>query len=200
MSGPTSLVTLADVKDYLRISTTSDDTQLQDYIDAVTPVIEDITGPIVNKQYTEVYDGGVSRIQVRHFPVVSVDTLTEVYGQTLYTLTQVTLGSSTSTWSYTFDASTGLIVRRAFNVEAMFPIGANNVSITYTAGRSTVPANVALAAKMTIQHLWSQTRFNRNGARPGLGGDDIWQPGMGFAIPNRVRELLQNEQRIAGIA
>jgi hypothetical protein len=53
---------------------------------------------------------------------------------------------------------------------------------------------------MLIQHLWTTSQMNRNGGRPSIGGDDSFVPGMGFAVPNRVKELLQPSPRVPGVA
>ena len=75
-----------------------------------------------------------------------------------------------------------------------------NIKIIYIAGRATVPANVRLATLMLVQHLWTTSQNNKNGGRPNLGGDDTFVPGMGFAVPNRVKELLQPGGRVPGVA
>ena len=200
MTTPTAIVSLADVKAHLNKTDTDDDTELQFFIDAATPVIENIAGPVLPQTKTEYYNGGVSQIVLNWLPIVSVTSIVETYGQTNYSLTEISLGSSNTAFGYTVDYTTGKVVRRAYNAEALFPTGTNNVKVVYQAGRATIPANVRLATLMLIQHLWSTSQLNRNGARPTLGGDDSFTVGAGFAVPNRVRELLQPSPRVPGIA
>lgn len=200
MTTPTAIVSLADVKYHLNKTDNDDDTELQFFIDAATPVIENIAGPVLPQTKTEYFNGGVSQISVNWLPIVSVTSVTETYGQTNYTLTEISLGSSNSNFAFTVDYSTGRIVRRSFNAEALFPVGTNNVKVAYVAGRATIPANVRLATLMLIQHLWSTSQLNRGGGRPSLGGDDSFMSGAGFAVPNRVRELLQPSPRVPGVA
>ena len=206
MAGPTVLITLADAKTHLNksASVTTDDAELQGFIDACTPVIENIAGPVFQRSVTEYYSGGVTSLILDNTPIVSpITSIIETYGQTNYTLTEITLGSSNTGFGFTVDYTIGRIVRRAYNAEAMFPIGTNNVQVIYTAGLAAVPANVRLATLMLVQHLWGTSQLNKNGARPSLGGDDSFTQnpfGSGFAVPNRVRELLQASPRVPGIA
>lgn len=200
MAGPTVLVTLAEVKTHLNKTDSSDDAELQGFVDAATPIIENIGGPVIQRTIVEYYDGGQSRLELNSLPIVSVTSIIETYGQTNYTLTEVTLGGASTGFGFTMDYLTGQVIRRAYNAEARFPVGANNVQVTYVAGRTAVPANVRLAALMLIQHLWSTSQLNRNGGRPSFGGDDSFTAGAGFAVPNRVRELLQPTPRVPGIA
>jgi len=200
MTNPTVLVSLTDVKLHLNKTDSADDTELQGFIDAATPIIENIAGPVIPATRVEYYSGGQSQINVSSLPIMSITSVIETYGQTNYTLQEVSLGGVSTAFAFTIDYSTGRIVRRAYNAEAMFPVGTNNVQVTYTPGRSTVPANVRLATLMLIQHLWGSSQMNRNGGRPNFGGDDTFTSGAGFAVPNRVRELLQPSPRVPGVA
>lgn len=200
MTTPTVLVTLDDVKAHLNKTDFNDDLELQGFIDAATPLVENLAGPVVPRTVVEYYSGGTTSITLNSQPVLSVTSIVETYGQTNYNLTQVELGQGMTGFCFTLNPLTGQIIRRAYNAEAMFPIGTNNVRVEYIAGRATVPANIRLAALMLIQHLWSTSQLNRNGNRPTLGGDDSFVPGMGFAVPNRVKELLQPSPRVPGVA
>lgn len=197
---PTAIVSLADVKFHLNKTDNDDDTELQYFIDAATPIVENIAGPVIPTSRTEYFSGGVSQIVVNWLPIVSVTSIVETYGQTNYTLNEISLGSSNTAFGFTVDYTTGKIVRRAYNAEALFPLGSNNVKVVYLAGRTSIPGNIRLATLMLIQHLWSTSQLNRQGGRPTLGGDDSFTAGAGFAVPNRVRELLQPSPRVPGVA
>lgn len=200
MTTPTTIVSLADAKAHLNKTDNTDDTELQYFIEAATPIIENIAGPVLPQTKTEYYSGGVSQINLNWLPILSITSIVETYGQTNYNLTEITLGSSNTAFGFTVDYTTGRIIRRAYNAEALFPVGSNNVKVVYQAGRATIPANVRLATLMLIQHLWSTSQLNRQGGRPTLGGDDSFTVGAGFAVPNRVRELLQPSPRVPGVA
>lgn len=66
------------------------------------------------------------------------------------------------------------------------------LTITYTAGRDPLPGNIRLAALELAGHLWKQSQLNNGStARPSAFGDDqAIMPGLAYALPIRVRELL----------
>jgi hypothetical protein len=202
---PTSLVTLAEARTHLNFAAadTSHDTELQGFIDAATPVVEDVVGNVTGTTYTaEEYDPkGHSFIVLRHLPVSSVTTVTEYWANTAYTLTQVASPNLGVAYSYTLDLGSGRIVRRDSAAGTRpFPMGDGAVQVTYVAGRATVPANIRLAALELIRHLYQLTQ---QGGRPAFGGgaaeEGPWAP-SGFAVPTRVLELLAPHQRPPGMA
>lgn len=200
MTSPTALVTVDDVRTHLNMTTFENDAELQTFIDAATPLIDNIAGPTINTSITEYHSGGFSTIVLNRLPIVSVTSVVETKGQTNYTLTEGTLGSITNGFAFTIDYTTGTIIRRAYNAESIFADGNRNITVTYVAGRSSVPGNIRLATLMLVQHLWMTSQANSNGQRATIGGDDSFTPGMGFAVPNRVKELLQPSPRVPGVA
>lgn len=76
----TSIVTLADAKAFLNISTTDTDDELGDLLEAVSDTCERFTKKVWRSTtYTETYsiDGDVDDLQLRHVPVASVTSVTE---------------------------------------------------------------------------------------------------------------------------
>lgn len=71
----------------------------------------------------------------------------------------------------------------------------------YTAGRGDIPPTINLAARILLQHLW---RTQRGAARGGGPADDFSVtepiPGFGYAVPNRVLQLLESFKQPPGIA
>lgn len=204
MPPPPALLTLAETKTHLNIPTgdTSHDTEIQGFIDAATPVVEDITGNVTGTTYTaEEYDPhGLPFVVLRHVPVSSVTTIVEYWANTAYTLTQVADPSAGVAYSYTIDLDSGRIVRRDSNAGVRnFPVGLGAVRVTYIAGRATVPANVRLGALEIVRHNYQLTQ---QGGRPAFGGaaeDMSWTP-SGFAIPTRAYEWLAPTRTAPGIA
>lgn len=194
-----SIASLAEAREYLNFTAdTSHDAELQRFIDAADPVIEDIVGPVNTVQVTEWYDGGRPYIVLRQNPVISVDSVTEYSGATGTLLTVTTSPTDAGSWTYTFDPD-GILYRVTSAGSSFFARGATNVKVVYTAGRASVPANIKLAALELIRHLYQSTQ---QGGRPQFGGageEGPWAP-AGFAVPTRVIELLaphRRERRIA---
>lgn len=195
------LVTLADAKAHLNITNTTHDTELQGLITAMTPIVEAITGPILSAAYTEQYDGGGPLIVVQHRPILSITAVVEYYGATSYTLTQVATPDLASTYSYTYEAATGTLVRRTTGGAAIgFAAGAANVIVSYTAGHAVIPPNIRLGALELIRINYSQTQ--QGGRRRGTSTADAAPKGEAPAIfvTDRVREMLMPNRRFPSLA
>lgn len=204
MPPPTSLLTLAETRLHLNLPVADDshNTEIQGFIDAAAPVIEDVVGNVTGTTYTaEEYDShGLAFIVLRHVPVFSVTSVVEYWANTAYTLTPVADPSLGVAYSYTIDLGSGRIVRRDSNAGTRnFPIGPGAVRATYVAGRATVPANVRLGALELVRHNY---QMSQQGGRPAFGGaseDVSWTP-SGFAIPTRVYEWLAASRTAPGMA
>jgi hypothetical protein len=180
-----ALITLGEAKEFLNITTATNDSELTSFIAAASQMWTSRGLPGGASAWDEWYDGGSARISLRHFPVLTVPLVTENVGPVAYTLTQVTLGSSSSAYSYTLDATTGLLVRRAAGVAVPFAAGVANVRVTYTTGITDTPEDIKHAIKLLTKHLWDTQR----GGAKGLGGGAD-QPST-FTWPWRVDEIAR---------
>lgn len=197
------LVDLASVKAHLNIpaADTTNDDELQGFIDAAGDIARDVVGPIVPEDHTEWHNGGSPTITLDWLPVASVQSVTEYVAASTFPLTEQPLGSSVGSYEYTVDLPLGQITRRAVGDAVRFPAGTKNVRVMYTSGSGTIPATVRLGALELIRHLWQLTqqggRTRFGGA--GLDGESAGVP-TGFALPQRVLELWQPFKRPPGIA
>jgi uncharacterized phiE125 gp8 family phage protein len=133
-----ALTTLEAVKAYLKIdaSDTTDDTLLEDLINAASNAIENYCKRRFKEQiYTdEEYDGnGIKYLQLKQYPVISVDSVT--VDDTVLT-----------TDEYKVRKSNGTLIR----VGSVWPKGDINVLVTYTAGYSQIPYDLELACKHLV--------------------------------------------------
>jgi hypothetical protein len=196
------LCSLADLRDELNLtsSNTVHDDELRLYLAAATPIIEDLTGPMLPATVTEQYDGGTQNIILRHNPINTVTTVVEYWGSYAFTLTQASNPANAGQYSYTVDVGTGVITRRTPSGAAtFFATGLRNIHVTYTVGNGTVPANVRLAARRLAAHSY---RVSQQGTRPAFGTGDTDQAftPSGFAVPRSVLELVKPNRRPPGIA
>ena len=208
-TGGARLVSLDEIRDHLRMAPDDRqfDARLLRLLDGITPVIENITGPILQKVYQEeTYDGGNWFITVRHRPLVEVHSVVEYRGPIAYVLTQVPTPDLGTIYSYSFQPP-GRIVRRTVGGGiTSFPPGADTVFITYTAGQIVVPGNVKEATlRMMDLHFQRQELGGGRafgGTPSGVFGDDDLPKGppIGFFVPGAVRELLQPNRRHPSIA
>ncbi|MDV5147182.1 hypothetical protein R1T08_24145 [Streptomyces sp. SBC-4] len=183
-----ALLTLAEAKSVLELTgTTKYDADVQTYVDALTPVIERHTGPIEQRTVTETVNAYGPLLALTQVPAVSLTSLTPVH----------TGGTALDVAALALDGDTGVIRRLDGGVFAGGPWVA-----VYTAGRGLVRANIGVASRMLLQHWW-RTRYGAARGNPG-GGEDysVNEPvvGFGYAIPNRVLEILEPDKAVPGIA
>jgi len=200
---PGFIISLADARAGLSMvaANTVKDEDLRTYIAAVSPIMEDIVGPILRTTRTETYDGGSTRIALLWSPVISVATVTESYGTFARTLTaqDVFAGSGLDSYGYTVDLTSGVLSRRFAGISGPFPAGRRNIQVTYVSGRASIGGNVLLATRRLIRHLWQS---EQQGYRPQMGAPETamgYTP-SGFAVPKAVLELCAADTRVPGIA
>lgn len=213
MTAPsTDLVTIDDVVTHLSWSDatkTKFATPMARFISAATTVIEQISGPVVQRAFDEWYSGGNSRLQLDQFPVVgTLTTVTESYGaNAIWTLSEQPLDGSNgfNAYGYTIDRPTGQLIRRYSGVAGRWAAGVRNVHVVYTAGMcadtASVPPNIAEAALELIRINWEPVQ---QGNAPAYGqsnddGLDTRDPmHYGWFVPPRVIEVLTpNANRFA---
>ncbi|MGV9242617.1 hypothetical protein [Streptomyces sp. NPDC003710] len=190
-AAPPMLFSLADAKKQLNnpATSTGDDDELRTYVEATTTAVEYFTGPVVPRTVTEVTQGGTERMLLHTTPVLSVTSITGIEPW------QLAIPVS----ALDVDADTGVLRRNDWL--AFWP---GPYRVVYQAGRSSVAANIALAGKLILQHLW-RTQYGASRGLTGIGGGEDYAvteqiPGLGYAIPNRALQLLQGERDIGGIA
>lgn len=179
--GGSQLVSLAEAKAHLQIAdtTTTYDDEITRFVDVVTELCESYTGTaLYARTVTETHDGGDTVLLLRRLPVVSVTSV-------------VVDGTTQSTDSYAVDTVSGLVRSLAGAIGS----DPQDTVVTYRAGRSTVPARARHAALEALRHLWATQRGAMS--RASLNGDD-YVSGMGWSLPRRVMELL-DDLRVSGI-
>jgi len=176
------VVSLADAKAHLNITTTSYDAELPRYLDAATDLCENYVGrPLRRRSFTEAYDGGAQSVLLRNSPVITVSGVTV---------------SGTAYTGYTLDAGNGILWYDA-TAAGSWPTGRQAVSVVYTAGYASPPADVVQAVLEATRHLWTTQRGAMSARNP-LGGDE-YAAASGWSLPRRVMELLE-PYRVMGIA
>lgn len=178
----TDVLTLSEARKALRIPdsvSTHDADLLDSYIPAVTTMVEDIVGPVVIRQFATTHHGGSPSVVLAGKRVVSVTSVVE---------------NGTTLTGTDYVLSSGILYRGSQTYLQNFTDGLNTVVVTYTAGiaatTATVPANIKLAARLILAHLWQS---DQQGFRPEFGSPDesSEQTPAGFAIPRRAYALLE---------
>jgi len=175
---PVHLVSLADMKSALTISSTAYDEDLRTLIEAATHAIEKhVNETITIRSFTEVARLAPHAALV-HYPVVSLTSVEDADTGATY---DVTGGIR--------DHKNGIIGGGSLPRQA-------RVRVTYKAGMQVIPANYIEAAKIIVLHLWS-TRRGPAGARATTGPLGI-NEFHGYAIPHAAMELLGKRGPVVG--
>lgn len=190
-AAPPLLFSLAAAKAKLDIpaASTGDDEELREFIEATTACVEFFVGPVVRRTVTQVVRGGNPSVLLHTAPVISVTTMTGIDPGLPIVDTSI----------LDVDPESGVLGRTDGLV-----FSPGRYRAVYVAGRTAVPANVSLAAKLILQHLW-RTNYGAARGLAGIGGSEDFQvtepiPGLGYAIPNRALQLLQGDRDPGGFA
>lgn len=178
-----SLLSLADAKAHLNLTSSTHDDELRGYLEAATEIVESYIGPVVRRSHTARVCGGRTAIPLPHTRVLEVTAVTLVLdGSSPVTLADLAVNEAAGIVSYKSGSS--------------LPSG--EMDFTYTVGRPYVKANWTLAAKIIVKHNW-ETQL---GNLPSIQGDSQGYvvSGAGYLVPFRAVALLQPDQVPAGFA
>ena len=173
-----SLLSLAEAKTHLNITTTTNDDELRNFMQASCELIEAKAGICVQRQFTDRVTEGAYELAVPHRPLLSVVSITSVW----------TGGPSWTGAQLRIDTEAGLIAQL---VPFIFWWGPWDV--TYVAGRAIIPERFIHAAKEQLRHLWETQRGSMPPAL--LQGEEVFTTtaGWSFSVPRRVLELLEED-------
>lgn len=176
-----ALPNLVDLKTQLNIDLTdsTDDDELQLHLDAAIGVVEGIVGPLSGKTVTETHYGASGPLLVlRQAPVQSVTSVAVRFWAGALAVPGVLT-------DYVLDPEVGTL-RLASGWQFR-----GDVTVTYVAGQTAVPAQVLLATLVIAAHMWETQR--------GVSPTQLQTPdfvagpsGAGYAVPNRAAELLES--------
>lgn len=205
MADTLDLLTLAEAKTALNMSGSTHDTELAQWITAISRRIDKLCGSVVQRTVSsETLDGGTSSIRPVKAPISSVTTLTEYSGTTATVLTAETNASKPDD-SYMLESYGGdwdwVIRRRAGNTDGTFAVGRRNIDLAYVGGRyadtASVDAKFKLAAGAILRRLWQREQGAwARGADPfEVGAGGMGTVGFFKAVDPMVTELLHEELR-----
>lgn len=173
---PPLMFSLTDAKTTcnIRLTDTTYDDKLRDFIESTTHAVEHIVGPVVRQLKVERHNGG-RYLVLRESPVISIVSIAPVYTGTTYGPVDVDLEPTTG--------EVNLISGGYFT---------GPVRVSFYAGREVTPANIRDAGRIILKHLWQVHNGSQGLPSMTMEADEVTMiPGLGYAIPNRAIQLLE---------
>ena len=166
------LTTLAKVKEWLNITTSTDDALLTRLVSAASDYIQTLLNrTIAVTAYSDILDGtGSARLMVANYPVVTVSSV-KVDGLPIPASTGVGVPG------YVFNG-TAISMRGSYR----FNEDVQNVEVSYTAGYATVPAGLEQAC-IELIGLRYKERDRIGISSKGLAGETITFSQKDFSLP-----------------
>jgi hypothetical protein len=173
-----SVVSLTEVKSHLNLTVSTHDGELQAFIDSAEAAIGERVGPLspITRTVRVTPAGRTLRVPA---PAIGLTSVTDADGTGL-TVADLYL-----------NPAPGLV---EFNDGQTF--GSRYYTVVYQAGRTTCPADLKMAVKELVRHLWTTQRGPT--ARAGLASEMTSNsvPGAAYAFPIRVEQLLKPHAQI----
>jgi hypothetical protein len=204
-----SILSFADAKRILRIdpADTSEDDFIAEFNPAVTSIVEWYCGPVLRQAVTERLPAGGLAIQLSLPPVIS-----------LTAWTTVPPGLATAGIAIP-DPPSPMFPTRVFGVSyplsqlyadpklgivthtSGLPFYYGEYLWSYLAGRPVIPDCLLYASRAMLKHLYGIERGGAGGtASLGNADEETTMTPLGFAIPNRMLEMMTPEKLPAAIA
>lgn len=174
-----SVLTLAEVKDHLNISSVSFDAELQVFINRAEAAVASKCGPLASTAVTQKVRGYASSLSPRVTPILSLTSVTPTGGGTPIGLALL--------------VTPEMGLRGPQTIEYLSPGGFFSsfwYDLVYNAGRAVVPDDLKLAALEGVRYYW-QTQLGET-ALPAIGNVDAVPAMLGDAFPwLRVQHLVE---------
>ena len=183
-----ALVSLAEAKTFLKISASSEDSVIEDFINRASIWANDYTGRrLKSRSNSDVYDGdGSDILLLRDYPVNAVTSFQIVDEPVPLIIYE----------DFSLNAENGIIKTKNWR---MITKGFQNVTITYTAGYSTPPETLKEAVLLYVGHLYrrqyADQKFGVQSETVGdrtttYGSDDIIPKAKALLNPYRSERVL----------
>ena len=180
-ASPYDLTDLATLKSYINTGS-SDDTLLQRLLTAASYAIESyLSRDIISKSYTKVFDGSGGRAIVPpDFPITAVASVV---------VDGVSIPAASSVTGSGFYFNENMIMLNGYSFNKNW----GNVTITYTAGYTTIPPDIVQACVGTVQY-WLNDRQRGGEVSRSMGGQTINYSQKD--MPAWVKTILDQRKRV----
>ena len=174
-----ALPNVEDLKIHLNMTVDSHDEELVEILDAAIDLASSMVGNYADDEVTETHYGvSAAHLVLKRMPVGELTAI----GPRAFP------GVTTEFYDvadYVLDPETGIL--RAGNGAWFY----GDYTVTYSVSSESTPAAVRLAILIIAAHLWETQRGIAPSPLAVQQGEDFGTtPGLGYAIPNRARDLL----------
>ncbi|MFQ5452255.1 MAG: phage head-tail connector protein [Candidatus Paceibacterota bacterium] len=180
-----ALTSLTTAKDHLGITDASQDTRVERWIDTASQMIEKATDRVLySKSHTEVQDGrGSKSILLRQYPVTAITSL-HIDSQGTFDANSLIAAAD-----YAQRDEDELVLR-----SSTFKRGLQNIQIVYTAGFSTIPADLENACLELIEFMYDR----RGDRRVGVASKSKRDENITFItkIPEFIMQMIEPYIRV----
>lgn len=188
-----ALCTLQNLKDYLGVTSSTYDTQLEFAINHATRMILDyIDRNILSASYTEYLDGhGKTFIQLANYPLTATPTQVNVDGNREFAAANDYVIDT----NFMEDRANGILysVTSPGYDTSVWPVGRQNIKVVYTAGYATVPDSLKYTCIEFAAFLF-KNKAARGNQQVSMGG--VFEIAAKDAIPVQFRQQLDPWQRV----
>lgn len=170
-----SAVLLSDAKQFLNITSDSQNAEVQAMLNRAEAIIAKHVGPLGVVAVTDEVHTGPGPLLLRNYPILSVLSAT----RSSLPVTDLDLEPS------------GIL-------HGTFGLVPRSVKVSYTAGRAFLPPDLEAAVLELLRHLWESQRSGSSlrPAFPGEGDPDT-PATSGYLLPYRVQSLIEPYVRSA---
>lgn len=187
-----ALITTANLKTFLGISGSSEDTILDSIVNAASKMIQSFCGKaLVQATYTEYYDGsGVEELILKNYPIASVTSLNIDGSRTFGSSTDINVADNVI-----IDANSGIIT--LWHNYSVFPKGLRNVKVVYVAGYATnaIPYDLQQACKQTAMMIYKRQYQDQ---KVGIASETIGDKTTTYEladIPKTAQAIIKRYQK-----
>lgn len=180
---PADFISVAELKAHLNKASTGNDSELASFASTACQMIVDRMGQVSPVVAVVEVPGGGPVVVLEHRPVISVTSVQQLPGGAAVDAADVVAGTA----GWVLDSPEGVLRHTGVRF--------GRVRVTYVAGRDPVPATFRMAALELAAHLWRTSQHNTGGGRPALVSDEQVVPGVSYALPYSVRQLLGLDKR-----
>jgi hypothetical protein len=172
-----AIVSLAEVKAHLNLTSTTDDEELRAAALAASAWVESKIGPVARRTQVEtLYPTPAGTLFLTHAPVISVTTIAGAYGYT---------AGYDPLLAY-LDSDAGVLHAGIGRTFGYYPL-----TVTYVAGRAVVPAPIRWATLEYVAWLWDTQRGPAQLSPAQADLADLGGTGAFATVPRRIEAALE---------